>query len=241
MLLGAMNNVIVADADELVSILEEFDILDPSSIMCFLIICVGESGGSVTEKYEENSKYRFEERGVGYIQVTYKDTQKKCLKDLKDMGFYEGEIKANALGYVEELKEMPWAVSAWYWTHEDRPKGDHLNDYVPRMVQESGEMTMGILFTAESFVNGVVADWNTSKSTKYKTMNDALHHIARNHIEYLGDAETVKQNETAGKGWYAYHVDEEKWALDVYGYIFRAPNHWGTFEAYYNDVCGIEF
>lgn len=85
-ILGAMNNVIVADADEVVNILEKFDILDPNSIMCFLIICAGESGGSVTETYKEGSDYRFEERGVGYIQVTYKDTQKKCLKDLKDMG-----------------------------------------------------------------------------------------------------------------------------------------------------------
>lgn len=217
---------------ELKGILDDFGITDPNSVACFLLICRSESGAvgthsdkidrngkkivdqygrSVTEYYpqgyEKEVSYKFEERGVGYIQITFKDNQLECLEYLKSHNYYDGGIDENASGYVEELREMPWEASAWRWAVKKQTSdGLSLNDYVTdRSDQNGDQLTKGIFLASESFINGVVKDETAGILTK----------IVKNEIT---------EWKVEGKN------------LIVDGKNYRAPNNWDEFEENYNTL-----
>ncbi len=238
-----------SELHELKAILDDFGINDKNSIACFLLICRSESGEAglylnkrdrngdlyvdqygraVTEYYPVGYKvaYLFEERGVGYIQVTWKDTQLKCIKDLQNRGYYTGNINSNALGYVNELRDMPWVVSAWRWAEVNQTGDGNLNNYVAaRAADNGGQLTIGIVLAAESFINGKVsaqdnpAIQDTSINTRpvqtYNTVSDAIGAIARGNI---ADWEVINGE------------------LHVAGWIYEAPNNWTEFESNYKEL-----
>lgn len=151
--------------------------------------------------------YKFEERGVGYIQITFKDNQLECLEYLKSHNYYDGDIDENASGYVEELREMPWEASAWRWAVKKQTSdGLSLNDYVTdRSDQNGDQLTKGIFLASESFINGVVKDETAGILTK----------IVKNEIT---------EWKVEGKN------------LIVDGKNYCAPNNWDEFEENYNTL-----
>ncbi len=221
-------------------ILLEFNITDKNSITCFLLICVSESGAAqvyanrkdkngktitdefgraVTEFYPKdyNPGYPYEVRGVAYMQITHRDSQLECLKYLKENGYYDGYIDENALGYVEELRKLPWEASAWRWAVCVQTEEKNLNNYVKVKANDNGnQLTMGIFLTAESFINGKVKGG----------ASDPLGKIARGELEWEYDM---------GKN--VIKTDEKS---------FSAPNNWNQFEDNYEllmeggFVCGKE-
>lgn len=218
------------------SILSEFGITDLDSITCFLLICVSESGAAglyadkkdkkdkkiideygraVTEFYPDgyDPGYPYEERGVGYMQVTWRESQLQCLRYLKEKGYYDGDIYEKAPGYVEDLRELPWETSAWRWAVcVQTSDGYSLNDYVMARVHDNGErLTMGVFLTAESFNNGKVKNGSGGPLGK----------IAREGMEWEYDKENnmIKTDEKT----------------------FPAPNNWDQFEANYEVLKGAGF
>lgn len=247
---------------EIVDVLNKFNITDRNSIACFLLLCVSETGAeglysgeiardnkpyvdergrAVTEYYpegyENDVNYDFEARGVGYIMVTGYEDQKRCLEYLKEKKFYDKDLDIDSMtgGYIDELRKNPWAVSAWRWAIYEQPEDTNLNDYVSERVEDNnGSLILGIVFTAESFVNGVVSE-DVNKGTiidenanaRSNTMNDALHYIARGEIPYIEKSEYKISD--SYKGWYT-----ENERLYVDGWRYRAPENWDTFQDNYN-------
>lgn len=242
-----------AELHEIKKILSEFGIVNRESIICFLLICRSETGEiglysneigrdgkpyvdkydrAVTEYYPEghNPGYGFEERGVTYIHITKKLTQLDCLKAMISHGYIEMEeddIDENALGYVDELRQVPWAGAAWRWAEAGQTRFGNLNNYVVQRVAEcEGELTLGIFLVAESFINGKVSDKNPAikditsdadPNPLYGTINDALNAIATNEVT-------------------DWHVEEGK--LHIAGWVYEAPNNWQLFEENYKSLLG---
>lgn len=193
---------------------------------------------------EHKPRYAFEVRGVGYMQITGREDQLACLRYLKTMGYYQGEIDESALGYVEELRQMPWQAAAWRWAVVDQTKEHSLNAYIVERAKDNGDkLTLGMVLTAESFINGRVSPDNkpekisensdencdTSDATVdaidsenlseiCSTANDALAAIASGEVlQMIG---TEKDN----NHWYT--VGDY---LYVGGWRYRAPNNWTQF------------
>lgn len=233
-------------------ILDDFGITDRNSIACFLLICITESGpeGTYSGKVDVNGKeyvdeygravtefydgggYGFEERGVGYIQITGKGNQLMCLQDLKVLGYYDGDIDESALGYVEELRELSWEASAWRWAIYPQTGMGNLNAYVEVKSNENDKkLTSGIVLTAESFINGIVStDVNPGiiigekPNENCKTINGALSEIASGEIIYGTDE----------KNW---HVEGTN--LFVGGWKYSAPSNWTAFDDHYGTLCNL--
>ena len=248
------------ELQEIEDVLNDFNITDRNSIACFLLLCITESGPegaysgiiardgnpyvnergrAVTEYYpKDKTEYSFEARGVGYIMVTKSGAQKKCLEDLKEMGYYEKDLDIDSMtgGYIDELRKKPWAVSAWRWAvyYGDETKDDYLNAYVPERVKENdGCLTIGIVLTAESFINGKVSEKNMGTKTE-KSVNgssipvdDVLGPIASGEIAHIEKSDAEKSD--SYKGWY---TDGENLYVD--GWRYGAPRNWDNFENNYN-------
>jgi hypothetical protein len=179
------------EIEQVHDILVDFGITDRYSIACFLLCCdyetyvpnpnsIGEgdycdsNGLLISELYDEDSDYEYSVRGVGYIQVTHLDNQRRAYEELYARG-YVGELDADG-SYVNELAQSPWAVSAWYWsmnpTLED---GSSLNEYVVNVInsEEYKGFTIGLPYVCEAFVNG--------KETR--EIDDYHHLIARGMVD----------------------------------------------------------
>ena len=241
------------EVSEIKEILEAFGITDRISIACFLLICISETGAeglysgkvdrngqpyvdeygrAVTEYYpytesdRDKPDYAFEERGVGYMQVTGRGSQLDCLRYLKAMGYYQGEIDENALGYTEELREMPWQSAAWRWAVVDQTKAHSLNAYIRDKASENdGRLTLGMLLTAECFINGqVTTQYNSPQkisenpNENYNTPNNALAAIASGELPQTMGGER-DDNHWHTEGGYLY----------AGGWRYMAPNNWDYF------------
>lgn len=234
------------------------NITDRNSIACLLICCAGESLGltKTLEDFVPGNGYEYDERGAGYIQVTFKDIQRACLRYIYDMYGIEETI-ADQMGYAEEVAEYPWAASAWYWANYLVVDGKQpLNSYVmERLDDNGGELTLGIVLTAECFVHGNV-DSEKNNCNGY-TIDDALHVIARYDSLRLDNENGgwyVCQNENNNKDYrlcisietmeyFKNNGDEEISALnipsewEVSEYLeFTAPYNWDTFADNYDKL-----
>ena len=226
----------------LCGVLEDFGISDYDSIACFLLICVTETGpvGIYSDKLDRNGeryvdqygrsvteflpigekrRYEFEERGVGYIQVTWRESQLECLKYLKDNGYWNGMIDENAAGYVKELRTIPWETSAWRWAVVKQTGEGNLNAYVTARATEGERgLTMGIFLAAESFINGKVEDG----------FSEPLGKIARGEWDWIynPNRNTVKvEKKVEIKGKEEVIIEE-----------YSAPNNWEKFEDNYRKL-----
>ena len=250
-------------AEHIVDVLNDFGISDRNSIAAFLLICMGETGPEgmhtgetgkygepfedkhgrcVTEYYpnynEIHGDYDYDSRGVGYMQITHREDQRDCYKFLMDREGIELDEKID--NYVDILRDYPWETAAWRWAiMPSTGDGKTLNEYVT--VREGGRngLSLGVLLTAESFINGKVRDNNhvgkdieKADSTNV-TIDDALHDIA------TGDTLHTKKEDymVDYKGWYVEETvsenDEKIELLHVNGCIYEAPNNWGRFEELY--------
>lgn len=243
------------EVHEIKEILDDFGIENRQSVECFLLLCVCEAGEvglysdkvdrngypytdkygrAVTEYYpqgyEEIVDYDFSERGVGYLQITWKDTQLNCLKDLMAMGYYNGNINENAQGYVDELRTMPWQTSAWRWAVYTQTYCDNLNLYIEQKAKENNnKLTLGMTLTAECFINGKISENNKaykmvdSPIADYQTIDTALRDIASGKIPQI-----TEENNQNLNGWYTDDV-----YLYVGGWRFEAPLNWKKFKENY--------
>ncbi len=234
-----------------------FGITDRNSIACLLICCAGESGGFINtqEIYDEDSDYPYEARGAGYLQVTGKVDQERCLRYIYNMYGIEDDIDTTKLGYSDDLANYPWEASAWRWTQYAQTKDGCLNLYVVAHCNENEEkLTLGIVLTAESFVHGDVRPNNNSGGY---TMNDALVVIVSDDSLRSNDKGEdggwyIVENENDNKDYTLYipaemleiEEDEDETPTsdipsegDTFEWLrFTAPYNWSKFEAYYNDL-----
>lgn len=239
------------EVKEVKSILEAFQITDRNSIACFLLLSISEAGAeglytnrvdkegksvvdehgrAVTEYYPDNyyPGYGYEERGVGYMQITFTESHKKCLKCLKEMGYYNEDI-SNISDYVEVLREMPWQTSAWRWAVYVQTKDGNLNRYIEARANENGgKLTLGMVLAAESFINGKVSkDINPREQVldntemEYGSINDALCNIANGIVPY-------DPNGNGLSSWYT-----EGGHLYIGGWKYETPNNWNNFKSNY--------
>lgn len=104
-------NITDASISDLNMYLEKYNITNFASIQNFLIVCMHESGRGkwTVELADGGTSYDYNDKGVGYIQVTHRKTQLAFLKYVGDG--YSGE---NTAGYINE-NYSPWEVSVWYW------------------------------------------------------------------------------------------------------------------------------
>lgn len=244
----AQKNITPAECCKVNEIFRDFGIVDCDNIACLLNCASGESMGftAVLEYYADDSDYLYEERGSGYLQVTGKDTQLACLQYIYDMYGIETEIDTTKDGYAEDLADYPWEATAWYWavllkvnTNPQKP----LNDYViERLGDNGGELTLGVVLTAECFVHG---DNKAGNTCGEYTIDNALHVIAR--------YDSLKMNdEEDNNGWYIdgngkdyvlyipekmLETTENEDGNPVSEILeFNAPYNWDTFENGYNDL-----
>lgn len=230
------------------SILETFQITDRNSIACFLLLSITEAGSeglysgklgkdnkpvideherAVTEYYYDGYEpgYSFEERGVGYMQITFTDAHKACLEYLIEIGEYDAENSSNVSDYVEVLREMPWQVSAWRWAVFEQTREGNLNRYIEVKANENEDkLTLGMVLTAESFINGRVSSKKNSPeqvldNTKieYNTIDAALRNIASGAVPY----------DPNGDGLDNWHTEGDY--LYVGGWKYKAPRNWSHF------------
>ncbi len=217
------------ELNRLSSVLNDFEISDENSIVCFLLLCVSETGEEglheneidrngekyrrcVTEYYPKGYEfkvgYAFEERGVGYIQITWRESQLECLKYLQNSGYYKGNINENAQGYVDELRELAWEASAWCWAVKKQTGEGNLNQYiVARTAENQDQLTAGIVLTAESFINGTVQG----------EVSDVLAKIARGEVDW----------------------EYENGKIKVNGKTYPAPNNWEKFQKNYDNLVKV--
>ncbi len=101
------------------------------------------------EAYKKNLKqkgmdigYNWDERGAGYIQITWRETHLKFLNAINDS--FNGEDTAT---YIAE--NYPIEASVWYWTSFEKTGEGNLNAYV----EENGANDEVFLIT-QYFVNG---------------------------------------------------------------------------------------
>jgi len=118
------------DIDHVNKVLEYYGITDPASIRLFLATTGHESGlGKDTlEKLQGETTmggYKNNERGAGYIQITWKDTHRKFLDSVGDD--FSGEDTAT---YIST--HYPWEAAAWFWSSKEAKStsAGSLNDYV---------------------------------------------------------------------------------------------------------------
>lgn len=115
--------------------------------------------GILYSEIEPRSEYGELGKGIGYIQVTYVDKHKEAYDYLIQHGYITDDDPAESEkdGYVKALAQNPWAVSAWYWTHEIKVgKSLSLNDYVVSVIESDdyNYFSLGLPFVCEAFVNG---------------------------------------------------------------------------------------
>lgn len=258
------------EAIELNTILSTYGITSKNSIACFLICCKGEIGSennnrsgnfitdkygrAITEEYTSTNIYSFEERGVGYLQVTHKSTQKKCYESLVEKGFISPSLDVGN-SYVDELVANPWAVSAWFWSEYKMVGSKSLNKYVCDICNETDSPnypSIGLVFTAEAFINGKVSGNATGNTILYSTIDDALHYVARDQIQYIPNHEyselsiklpyNISSNKNMDSlretGYWTVEsgANNLSYYININGDRFSAPANWDHFEKAYNDL-----
>lgn len=127
-----------------------YNITDAQSIRLFLATCGHESGKGLSMLELLNSdgstvgRYFPEQRGAGYIQITWRDTHLEFLKSVGD-GF-NGEDTAT---YIAQ--NYPWEAAGWFWSSTKAKKAGKvsLNEYVAKYGDSEG-----VYFVTQCFVNG---------------------------------------------------------------------------------------
>lgn len=93
--------------------------------------------------YFANKKYGKNERGAGYIQITWRNTHLAFLKSMNDS--FSG---ADTATYI--ANKYPMEASAWFWSNMQKTGEGNLNAYVNK---NGGDL--GIFLITQYYVNGV--------------------------------------------------------------------------------------
>jgi predicted chitinase len=141
--------------------LGKYGITSQESIALFLATCGHESGkgSNSLEKLNKDGttvgEYKKNERGAGYIQITWKDTHKKFLKTVNDS--FDGEDTAT---YISD--NYPWEAAGWFWSSKEAKStaAGSLNDYTGKYGSSKG-----VFLVTQYLVNG----WADGLTTEIAT------------------------------------------------------------------------
>ena len=146
--------------DKLNAALVKYRITDETSIAYFMATMGHESamGTLVIEDcsgdHLEDKDYTIDERGAGYIQITYRETHLAFLATVPD--------SFNGLDTARHIaNNYPMEAAAWFWaklqTVGEDPNKFPLNEYVTNHSKEERE---GLFLASQYFVNGYVDNPN---------------------------------------------------------------------------------
>lgn len=120
--------------EEYKEFMRQYGIYDPVSIKYFLASCMHESGmGSAgLENYSGGGAYNADEKGTGFIQLTWEETQKLFLQSIGADVNMENRIEYIASNH-------PFDSATWFWTNKEAkavvlPDGNYatLNEYLTK-------------------------------------------------------------------------------------------------------------
>jgi hypothetical protein len=122
-----------------------YSITNMKSIRLFMATCGAESAKGVytLEIYASPKDYTKEERGAGYIQVTWKNKQLEFLATIGNN--YTGNNTA------EEVAKYPWDASGWYWGVD---KNDVAGKYTPNTYSTTFGDGVGVYLILQYYVRG---------------------------------------------------------------------------------------
>lgn len=100
--------------EEYKEFMRQYGIYDPVSIKYFLASCMHESGmGSAgLENYSGGGAYNADEKGTGFIQLTWEETQKLFLESIGEDVNMENRIEYIASNH-------PFDSATWFWTNKE--------------------------------------------------------------------------------------------------------------------------
>lgn len=146
---------------------EEYGLTDRSSMIMFMSTIAQESlygstvieGGrdsSTWEAYKNKHKlgYKFEERGAGYMQITWESTQNEFVDFMKK---HKGVEKPSSQTRVEFIAEYSLDSALWYWTKKkDQGIVDNitLNEYAEKNGTDSEGARENTYIVMQYFING---------------------------------------------------------------------------------------
>jgi len=186
-------------AKKLAEIFKKYGITTKESIALFLATCAHESdyGRLILEEgtqayFDNMDKYGYNDRGVGYIQLTMRDVHLKFLKDMGDS--YNGQ---NTAQHIADNYD-PWEVSAYVWlgmrTENGNKNRQDLNDYSSQY--GAGE---NIFLVTQYFINW----WPSPSSPEYKTIDADLSSVRKGGAYQIKDSRLYVngRNYRLPEGW----------------------------------------
>lgn len=205
-------NISVEDLNELNRLMKEYEVTSKVSAYMMLATMLSESGNctKTTEDYDDSSKYKYEERGAGYMQLTWKKNQRKFLSDV---GESYDDIKDDVPTYIGENYAIESAV--WYWTNMDLTIERNLNAYVAKNADE--ERMNGIFIITQYYVNSFPSGHN---NTLQKIREGA-------------DYKITTKSDNDGKEIYMLEADGDSFPMPV-NWPDR-NNKWNTAKAVMNE------
>ncbi|MCR4691873.1 MAG: cellulose binding domain-containing protein [Lachnospiraceae bacterium] len=159
---GKSDSELKAEAKKVNLLFKQVGITDPDSAKMFLATCAYESNygncpreltNSVSYHRDEfkKNKYTYDERGAGYIQLTRRDAQNRCIEFFADYFNDKGlayttpdelenkirtQQKSDSSARVDFIAEvLPWESAIWYWGREPKIAGAGINSYIEKTIR----------------------------------------------------------------------------------------------------------
>lgn len=147
------------EVESLNRFLQEANITNKTSIMFLLATVLHESanGLKTVEDYNPNpnNTYCYNNRGVGYIQLTGA-TNHRAFLDTQGDKFSTGDDSDSA-DYIDEHYD-PWQPTVFYWSvYISVGDNKSLNEYICEKIQEGANID-GLFLVVQYFVNGFLQD-----------------------------------------------------------------------------------
>lgn len=133
--------------------LEKYNITKRESIIMFLATCAAESGYGRSkledgdDAYFALKDYSKEERGVGYIQLTFGDSHKAFL-----IAMHDDYMGADTAEHIDE-NYGPWESAAWAWSEKLYGSGWRLDDYAVEK-----RLCIETFLSIQYYINGYPTD-----------------------------------------------------------------------------------
>ena len=177
--------------------LYRYSITDMRSIRLFMATCGHESnkGRSTIEDINNDGTtvgaYTPNERGAGYIQITWRNTHLEFLKSVED-----STTVSNTAKYIAET--YPWEAAGWFWSVSKMTGKDNLNNYVVAY----GD-SINVFLITQYFVNGWAKGLNNDIAASIRAGNEQWE--IKNNQLFVNDKSIC----TAPNGWVSRNENYE--------------------------------
>jgi hypothetical protein len=151
-------SISILELIKLNNVLEKYGITDMNSIRLFLATCAQESGKGFRSLERLNldgstvGEYSVEERGAGYIQLTWRKAHLDFLKSVDDP--FDEIDTANYISI-----NYPWEATAWFWSSEEAKNttDGSLNNYSAKYGDSKGVFLITQYYT-NSWADGLTKE-----------------------------------------------------------------------------------